>query len=135
MLCTFCGYNPPEDPHYCGNYLGLNNESRCCFCTHNISRANSCIVIINEQFPPQYECNCDDIEENDDLPGSPCLNHTLTITLGDNINSSYCHFLSKDDSTLILFSLLPCSAGFIYFDMGIGFGVKLSQKFFIPTKC
>ena len=97
MLCTFCGYNPPEDPHYCGNYLGLNNESRCCFCTHNISRTNSCIVIINENYPPEYECNCEDIEENDDLPGSPCLNHTITITLGDNINSSYCHSLSKDE--------------------------------------
>ena len=94
---TFCGYNPPEDSHYCGNYLGQNNISRCCFCTHNITGTNSCLIVFNGTKPDEYTCNCDDVEENDDLPGSPCLNHTQTIKLGNNITKEYCHGLSKDE--------------------------------------
>ena len=100
-FCTFCGINPPKNINYCGNYLSLNRTHRCCFCTNNFTSESFCLIVIkngtNETTFDNYECQCDNIVEDDDLPGAPCLNHQETIKLGQNITKDYCHEHSRDD--------------------------------------
>ena len=100
IICGFCGTNPALKKDYCGNYLSLNSTHRCCFCTNNQTNQNYCLVVVNETPIDGYNCDCKGIVENDDLPGAPCLKHSQTIEKiknGEEINSSYCHSLSRDD--------------------------------------
>ena len=102
-FCTFCGINPPKSYNYCGNYLSLNRTHRCCYCTHNVTSENICLVVIinntnkdNSNYG-EYNCECDEVIEDDDLPGAPCLNHQEIKERGQNIDEEFCHLHSKDE--------------------------------------
>ena len=111
----FCGMNPPRGPYDCGNYLKLNKTHRCCYCKNIFTKENYCLVAIYDENEKNFtvpegfvlDYDCDLITENDDLPGAPCLNHSITENLTD-INETYCHNLSIDDKH-------PCC----YYDDGI----------------
>ena len=110
-----CGINPPQSPDYCGNYLDLTSESRCCYCSHNNNiNKKLCILLENVVNIPQnilhnnYTCDCESVLVNNDLPGAPCLNESITKTLNGNFVAEYCHGLSRDEKH-------PCC----YYDDGI----------------
>ena len=97
IFSTFCGINPPENEKYCGNYLGLNSTHRCCYCSlKEDPSVHYCLIVVNEQPIDGYDCGCDNITVDIDLPGAPCLNHSITKEL-DELNSTYCHSLSIDE--------------------------------------
>ena len=103
-FCTFCGINPPKNYNYCGNYLSLNRTHRCCYCTHNVTSETVCLILIidkiieEDNYPyGEYNCECNKVIEDDDLPGAPCLNHQEIVSSGDNISKEYCHSHSKDE--------------------------------------
>ena len=98
IFCAYCGTNPPLDSSYCGNYLELNSTHRCCYCNHTLTGKHYCILIINDTFPSdEYKCTCENILENDDLPGAPCRNHAYTLEHPEEISKEYCHKQSIDD--------------------------------------
>ena len=96
FLCQLCGINPPESSDYCGNYLQLNSSHRCCYCRNEKTDKFYCLLVINNSTIPGYFCDCDDVHENDDLPGAPCYNHNLTISGEVEITKEYCHKNSLD---------------------------------------
>ena len=100
-FCTFCGINPPKNINYCGNYLSLNRTHRCCYCTNNLTSESYCLLVNIQNrtkiLPDKYECQCDNVVEEDDLPGAPCLNHQEIIERGQNISKEYCHKNAKDE--------------------------------------
>ena len=97
IVCPFCGSNPPLDPSYCGNFLELDGLHRCCYC-HKINMEQyNCLLIINETIPEDYECDCENIIENDDLPGAPCLNHSYIMNHSESLTKEYCHSQSIDN--------------------------------------
>ena len=98
-FCTFCGINPPKSSKYCGNYIGLNGTHRCCYCTNKNTNESYCLIVVKNVIPfDEYNCNCDNIEEDDDLPGAPCRGHEEIVkTDPDNITDLFCHSHSKDD--------------------------------------
>ena len=95
-FCGICGLNPPKSPDYCGNYISQNRTHRCCYCKSNNTNNYYCLIVINEKRPEGYECDCDKVHVNDDLPGGPCLNHTLTKSGEVEITKEYCHSNSID---------------------------------------
>ena len=98
IVCPFCGSNPPLDSSYCGNYLSLNSTHRCCYCLKKNMKKYYCLLIINGNYSKEdYECNCEFILENDDLPGAPCRNHSYVMEHTDNLTKEYCHKLSIDE--------------------------------------
>ena len=96
IICQLCGINPPVTSDYCGNYLNLNSTHRCCYCQNNFTGKYYCFLVINGTGPDGYTCDCEDVHENDDLPGAPCYNHNLTINGKVNITREYCHQNSLD---------------------------------------
>ena len=100
---TFYGLNPQGGPDYCGNYLDLTSESRCCYCSHNNNiNKKLCILLENVVNIPQnilhnnYTCDCESVLVNNDLPGAPCLNESITKTLNENFDTEYYHGLARD---------------------------------------
>ena len=91
-----CGINPPEGPDYCGNYHLKNNTHKCCYCKHQESDKYYCLLVVKNGTPNGYDCYCENVQENLDLPGAPCLNHSLTLKYGFNITKDYCHQNSLD---------------------------------------
>ena len=114
ILTGLCGLNPPEDKSYCGNYLALNKTHRCSYCKEIATGKYYCLIQTN--FPKSnnsiegYECESnDDILVNEDLPGSPCLNHKeIKNTPEENITEEFCHEHSVDEKH-------PCC----YYDDGL----------------
>ena len=109
IFCLFCGQNPPQNKNYCGNYLELNSTHRCCYCKHNETGNHYCLLMIFNKDDPNFnnytnlsykgytDCDCDNIREDDDLPGAPCRNHAYTKDHPEEINKEYCHRQSIDD--------------------------------------
>ena len=96
IFCGICGLNPPNSSDYCGNYIGQNETHKCCYCKNNDNNKYYCLVVINNNSISGYECECDNIQGNPDLPGAPCLNHSLTISGTVEITKEYCHGNSVD---------------------------------------
>ena len=108
--CGLCGINPPEDKSYCGNYLSLNRTHRCAYCRNIDTGKYNCLLQIKNETIEGFECgNSDDILVNEDLPGSPCLNHKdIKNKDPDEINAKFCKAHSIDDKH-------PCC----FFDDGV----------------
>ena len=96
ICCQLCGINPPESPDYCGNYQQVNSTHRCCYCRNNISYKYNCLLVINNIATKGYDCNCEDVHENKDLPGAPCLDYKVTDNSDFNITKEFCHQKSLD---------------------------------------
>ena len=94
ICCQLCGINPPESPDYCGNYRNNNSTHRCCYCRNSISDKYYCLLVINNTNTTGYECNCEEVHENYDLPGAPCLNNSLIEN--SEITKELCHKNSID---------------------------------------
>ena len=94
--CQPCGINPPIGPDYCGNYRHINDTHKCCYCKNTITDKYYCLLVINNSKTEGYEYNCEGIYENYDLPGAPCLNHSLTLNGDFEITKEYCHQNSLD---------------------------------------
>ena len=119
IFCGLCGINPPKDKSYCGNYLALNGTHRCSYCKEESTGKYYCLIQTNYQNSNNsikgFICESnDDILVNEDLPGSPCLNHKdIKNTPIENITEEFCHSHSVDEKH-------PCC----YYDDGI------AKKFF-----
>ena len=94
--CQLCGINPPESPDYCGNYQHVNSTHRCCYCKNNITDKYSCLLVINNSTAEEYDCDCEGVYENIDLPGAPCLNQSLIDNSDFEITKEFCHQNSVD---------------------------------------
>ena len=98
IFCGLCGINPPEDKSYCGNYLALNRTHRCAYCKEEATGKYYCLVQYKKQQIPGFQCESTDyILVNEDLPGSPCLNHKeIKKKSPENITKEFCHEHSTD---------------------------------------
>ena len=99
IYCGLCGINPPEDRSYCGNYLALNGTHRCSYCKDESTEKYYCLIQVNNSKIAGFDCQSyDDIIVNEDLPGSPCLNHKeIKNTPVDEITEEFCHSHSVDE--------------------------------------
>ena len=98
IFCQFCGINPAEDKSYCGNYWGNNETHNCCYCQSQITGVHYCLFAKTEDPNiTEYNCDCKDIPENEDLPGAGCLDHTFILENSEKISKGFCHDNSKDD--------------------------------------
>ena len=96
ISCQLCGINPPESPDYCGNYRHKNSNDRCCYCKNNISGKYYCLLSNDNIKNEGYQCNCEVVFANNDLPGAPCLNQSLIDSLGNEVTKDFCHENSID---------------------------------------
>ena len=96
ICCQLCGINPPKSPDYCGNYQHVNSTHRCCYCRNNISDKYNCLLVINNSTAEEYDCDCEGVYENIDLPGAPCLNQSLIDNSDFEITKEFCHQNSVD---------------------------------------
>ena len=96
ICCQLCGINPAKSPDYCGNYQYVNSTHRCCYCKNKISDKYNCLLVINNKATDGYDCDCNSVYENNDLPGAPCLNHKLTDNPDFEITKEFCHQKSLD---------------------------------------
>ena len=98
IFCQFCGINPAEDKSYCGNYWGNNETHNCCYCQSQKTGVHYCLFAKTEDPNiTEYNCDCKDIPENEDLPGAGCLDHTFILENSEKISKGFCHDNSKDD--------------------------------------
>ena len=96
ISCQLCGINPAKNPDYCGNYQHENSTHRCCYCKSNISDKYNCLLVINNITTEGYDCDCEVVYENNDLPGAPCLNQSLIDNPDTKITKEFCHENSID---------------------------------------